>query len=76
MSQTGDRLRELRTERHLSQERLARLADVAVRTVARIETGEGEGLESTLRALAKALEVPVSALVADEAEPAEPVAPA
>jgi len=76
MSQTGDRLRELRVERNLSQERLARMADVAVRTVARIETGEGEGAMHTLRALAKALEVPTAALVVDEPEPAEPVAPA
>jgi transcriptional regulator with XRE-family HTH domain len=74
MSQTGDRLKELRQERHLSQERLARMAELAVRTVARVEAGEGEVKFVTLQRLAKALDLPVTALV-DE-EPAEPVAPA
>lgn len=63
MSQFGQRLSEVRHERGLTQEELARQANVALNTVARIENGRVEPNMSTLRKLAKALDVPPSRLI-------------
>lgn len=54
----------LRKQKGLSQERLARLADVANNTIIKIESGENKNptLE-TLRKVAKALDVSVDELI-------------
>lgn len=54
-------LKQLRISRHLSQEQLAQMAGLNVRTVQRIETGHNASLES-LKCLASVLEVDVSTL--------------
>ena len=61
----GDRLRDLRVRRALTQEELADKADVGTNTVARLERNETEPHMSTLRKLAKALDVDPSELVGE-----------
>jgi transcriptional regulator with XRE-family HTH domain len=52
------KIRELRTKKGLSQERLARLADVALNTVVKIESGESKHPTiQTMAGIAKALSV-------------------
>jgi transcriptional regulator with XRE-family HTH domain len=68
MTQLGQRLKSLRTERGLTQEQVARAAGIALATYVRIETGHtpdrpGRGTSTTvLEKLARALEVPIAAL--------------
>ncbi|NMP15367.1 helix-turn-helix domain-containing protein [Thalassotalea sp. Y01] len=54
-------LKELRISNHLSQEQLAQMSGLNVRTIQRIESGNNASLES-LKCLASALEVDVSTL--------------
>lgn len=54
-------LKELRISRHLSQEQLAQIAGLNVRTVQRIESGHNASLES-LKSLASALDVDIETL--------------
>lgn len=54
-------LKELRISRHLSQEQLAQMAGLNVRTIQRIESGHNASFES-LKCLAAALDVDVSTL--------------
>jgi transcriptional regulator with XRE-family HTH domain len=54
-------LKELRISRHLSQEQLAQISGLNVRTIQRIESGNNASLES-LKCLAAALEVNVLTL--------------
>ncbi|WP_371189014.1 helix-turn-helix domain-containing protein [Thalassotalea maritima] len=54
-------LKELRISNHLSQEQLAQMSGLNVRTIQRIESGHNASLES-LKCLASALEVDVSTL--------------
>jgi transcriptional regulator with XRE-family HTH domain len=54
-------LKEMRISRHLSQEQLAQISGLNVRTIQRIESGNNASLES-LKCLAAALEVDVSTL--------------
>lgn len=61
----GDRLRDLRVRRALTQEELAEKADVGTNTVARLERNETEPHMSTLRKLAQALGVDPSELIGD-----------
>lgn len=49
------RIRELREARGLTQEALARRADVSLMTIQRLEGGSSGGSPRTLRAIAKAL---------------------
>ena len=60
----AENLRELREKKGLSQDRLAKLADVANNTIIKIEQGENKNptLE-TLKKIAKALEVSIEELV-------------
>ncbi len=54
----GKRIKDLRTKKGLSQEKLARLADVALNTVAKIEAGESKHPTiQTMAGIAKALDV-------------------
>ena len=57
-------IKKLREDKGLSQEKLARLADVANNTLIKMETGENKNptLE-TLKRVAKALEVSVDDLI-------------
>ncbi|WP_250000341.1 helix-turn-helix domain-containing protein [Actinoplanes sp. M2I2] len=59
----GERLRQLRSERGLTQEELARLASVSVDLVKKLEQGRRESARLTsLAALADSLDVPLSEL--------------
>ena len=54
-------LKQLRISRHLSQDQLAQMAGLNVRTIQRIESGHNASIES-LKCLASALEVDISSL--------------
>ena len=54
-------LKELRISKHLSQEQLAQMSGLNVRTIQRIESGKNASLES-LKCLASALDVDVPTL--------------
>ncbi|MGK5682263.1 helix-turn-helix domain-containing protein [Actinoplanes sp. URMC 104] len=59
----GERLRQLRSERGLTQQELARLAGVSVDLIKRLEQGRRESARlSSLAALADALDVPLAEL--------------
>jgi len=62
----GDRLRDLRVRRALTQEELAERSDIAVSTVIRIERNQVEPHGSTIRKLAEALGVDPHELVKPE----------
>jgi transcriptional regulator with XRE-family HTH domain len=65
MVKIGDRLKDLRVRRALTQEELAEKADVGTNTVARLERNETEPHMSTLSKLAQALGVDPSELIGD-----------
>lgn len=64
MSNISKTLRKLREQKSLTQEKLARLADVSNNTVIKIEAGKNQNptLE-TLKRLAKALDISVDDLI-------------
>ena len=62
MNPDGNRIREMRERRVWSQEQLAEIADLNVRTIQRVEAGHGASFE-TLKALASAFETDVDALL-------------
>jgi transcriptional regulator with XRE-family HTH domain len=57
------RIRKLRDAREMTQEDLARKAQVSVGYIARLETGHHDPKVTTLMKIAKALGVPVTALL-------------
>jgi transcriptional regulator with XRE-family HTH domain len=61
----GDRLKDVRVRRALTQAELAENAGVNVATIARLERNETEPHMSTLRKLAKALDVDPTKLVGE-----------
>ena len=64
MSNITKNLRKLRESKRLSQEKLARLADVANNTIIKIEAGKNQNPTLyTLKKIAKALEVSVDDLI-------------
>ena len=64
MSSITKTLRKLREAKGLSQEKLARLADVANNTIIKIEAGKNQNPTlDTLKKIAKALEVSVDDLI-------------
>ncbi len=64
MSSITKNLRKLREEKKFSQEKLARLADVANNTIVKIEAGKNQNPTlDTLKKIAKALEVSVDDLI-------------
>ncbi|GAB2909575.1 helix-turn-helix domain-containing protein [Streptomyces mayteni] len=66
----GDRLRDTRKRRGLSQSDLAKRAGVSYSLVKKLEQGERQSTRlETVRKLAAALHVPTSALVAENVEP-------
>ena len=58
-------LKELRISRHFSQEQLAQMSGLNVRTIQRIESGKNASLES-LKCLASALDIDVTTLNQDK----------
>ena len=68
----GRRVADVRRNRRWTQERLAEAANVATSYVARIESGKRQATLETLGALAKALGVPLAALLGSaDGEPAK-----
>ena len=67
----SNRLRELRTARQWSQEQLAKLSGLNLRTIQRLESGAKISTES-LRALAAVFEVPPESLLTGEPIPSQP----
>lgn len=64
MSNITKNLRKLRESKKLSQEKLARLADVANNTIIKIEAGKNQNPTlKTLKKVAKALEVSIDDLI-------------
>ena len=64
MSSITKNLRKLRKAKGLSQEKLARLADVANNTIIKIEAGKNQNPTlDTLKKIAKALDVSVDDLI-------------
>jgi len=64
MSNITKTLRKLREARGLSQEKLARLADVANNTIIKIEAGKNQNPTlDTLKKISEALEVSVDELI-------------
>lgn len=66
-----EQLKRLRTERNLSQTKLAQLADLNPATVNQIEKGAREPSTATLRKLAEALEVGLADLLEDDVPKAQ-----
>lgn len=64
------RLRELRATRQWSQEQLAKLSGLNLRTIQRLESGARVSTES-LRALAAVFEVPAESLLMGESPPSQ-----
>ncbi|UNK48696.1 DUF805 domain-containing protein [Lysobacter sp. S4-A87] len=71
MHVNSTRLRELRTARQWSQEQLAKLSGLNLRTIQRLESGAKISTES-LRALAAVFEVPAESLLAGDPSPSQP----
>jgi XRE family aerobic/anaerobic benzoate catabolism transcriptional regulator len=65
----GDRVRELRARRGMTRKILAKDSGVSERYLAQLETGQGNASLAILRRIARALSVPLEALVADSPEP-------
>ena len=65
----GDRVREARARRGMTRKILARDSGVSERYLAQLETGQGNISILLLRDIARALDVPVEALVYDGPEP-------
>lgn len=61
----GQRIRDLRQSRGLSQKALAEMAKLAQATVAHIETGRKDPSVDTLHKMAKALDVHIATLFVD-----------
>lgn len=59
----GNRIRDLRKERNISQEDLANEAEIPLSQIGRIERGETNPTISTLYVLAQALKVDIKSLV-------------
>lgn len=59
----GNRIRDLRKKRNISQEELANEADIPLSQIGRIERGETNPTISTLYVLAQALNIDLKSLV-------------
>ena len=60
--QFGERIRQIRLEKGISQEELANTAEIPINQVGRIERGEINTTLVTIKALADSLEIEVSKL--------------
>jgi len=68
----GSQIRALRLERAWSQEQLAEIAGLSVRTIQRLEQGQPVSLETT-KALAASFDVPISHFQPDKSEGEPPM---
>jgi len=66
---TGQRVHAQRKAKGLTQEALARRADLSTATIQRIENGRRRPTVATLEAIAAALDVPIGALLGAAAPP-------
>ncbi|MEC7960766.1 MAG: helix-turn-helix transcriptional regulator, partial [Pseudomonadota bacterium] len=57
-------IKSLRTKHHYSQEQLARMSGLSLRTIQRVESGQSASLE-TLKSLAAVFEIDVDTLKGD-----------
>ena len=58
------RIRELRNKRKISQEKLARLANVSYNTIVKIESGESKNPTiQTMKGIAKSLDISLDELI-------------
>src|SRR5215468_4404857 len=71
LQQLGERLRAARVRRGLTQDQLAKRCSLSSRFVAKVEVGGGNISVARLRELARALDVPIESLAAENA-PASP----
>src|SRR3984885_3048184 len=69
LPQLGTRIRGARARRGMTRKILARDSGVSERYLAQLETGQGNISILLLRDIARALDVPIEALVYDGAEP-------
>ena len=69
----GARIRDLRTERDLTLDTLARLADVSRAMLSRVERGESSPTAQLLNKICGGLGISLSALFADAEHPATPL---
>ena len=67
MQMLGDKIRNYRRQKGLSQERLGELVGFSQSKISKIENGDWDSLND-LKLLAAALEVPIEELVKDETE--------
>ena len=65
----GERVRQTRAQRGMTRKLLARDSEVSERYLAQLETGQGNISILLLRQIAKALDIPLEALVLEGAEP-------
>ncbi|HKN01482.1 MAG TPA: helix-turn-helix transcriptional regulator [Candidatus Binataceae bacterium] len=65
----GRKVRDARARHGMTRRMLARDSEISERYLAQLESGQGNLSIVLLRRLAKAIDVPVSALVSDEAQP-------
>lgn len=65
MSYTGDRIKQYRLEKGLTQKQLGKLCGIADSNIRKYENGRQDPKLPTIRKIAVALELPLSALVAD-----------
>ena len=64
MSNISKNIKQLREKKGLSQEKLARMADVANNTIIKIESGKNDNPTlDTLKKIAKALDISVDELI-------------
>lgn len=68
LTTVGGRVRELRARRGMTRKILAKDSSVSERYLAQLETGQGNASLAILRRLARALDVPLEALVSDAPE--------
>ncbi|GAB4020949.1 hypothetical protein GCM10028808_64190 [Spirosoma migulaei] len=69
IEEMGSRLKILRQQRNLSQEELADLSGLSLRTIQRLEKSESMGSAYTLRTLARALQLSPQDLMASQSPP-------
>ena len=74
LSLLGDRVRAWRTEQGMTRKTLAEASGVSERYLAQLEAGEGNISVLLLRKVARAMGVPVEALVREEAAPQKSIA--
>src|SRR5262252_5130060 len=66
LRQLGERLRSARVRRGLTQEQLAKQCALSSRFLAKVELGDGNISIARLRELARALDVPMEVLAAED----------